>query len=444
MAHAEHQVKIADNKITLYQRDDVRDGVWQCRMSIKGHKGYVRRSTNQTDLERAKEAALQILGEMNQRQSQNLPIRRKTFAEIATSFLKDVETKWKEGRNSQGRYDIMRGTIQRYLIPYFGKRDMTLVQKRDLMEYRAWRQAYWVTGAGFKETGKTKKPPAPATLKQEWTALRGVFLHGIDLGVVPANLLAMLKHEKNKVNKRPAFTAEEYRTLWLYMRQWIKETNNPRVAKDRQLLRDYVLIMTNSGMRKGEARMIKWRDISTYSNQHGDWVTIQVNRGKTGQRLVVCQPGTERYFNRLKKRGHHTGPEDLVFCHEDGLPVQEWIGFTSLLKAAKLSKDSKGDNRTIYSLRHTYATLRLQNGSNVYWLKKNMGTSVAQIEAHYGQTNVLVGIEFETAKRKKRKKDKPTDAAIKVKDLPKQPIELDEIVPVGAVDLTPVDDGDDD
>lgn len=80
MAHAEQQVKIADNKITLHQRDDVR------------------------------EEALQMPGEMNQRQhqsqSQNLPIRRKTFAEIATSFLKDVETKWKEGRNSQGRYEL--------------------------------------------------------------------------------------------------------------------------------------------------------------------------------------------------------------------------------------------------------------------------------------------------------------------------------------------------
>ncbi len=73
-------------------------------------------------------------------------------------------------------------------------------------------------------------------------------------------------------------------------------------------------------------------------------------------------------------------------------------------------------------------TLRLQNGSK--------SASVAQIEANYGQINVLVGIEFETAKRKKRKKDEPTDAAIKVKDLPKQPIELDEIVPAGAVDLT--------
>ncbi len=45
MAHADNQVKIADGRITLYQRDDVKDGQWQCRMSVKGHKGYlVRRS----------------------------------------------------------------------------------------------------------------------------------------------------------------------------------------------------------------------------------------------------------------------------------------------------------------------------------------------------------------------------------------------------------------
>jgi len=44
MAHADNQVKIADGRITLYQRDDVKDGQWQCRMSVKGHKGYPARS----------------------------------------------------------------------------------------------------------------------------------------------------------------------------------------------------------------------------------------------------------------------------------------------------------------------------------------------------------------------------------------------------------------
>ena len=64
-------------------------------------------------------------------------------------------------------------------------------------------------------------------------------------------------------------------------------------------------------------------------------------------------------------------------------------------------KDSIGRERTIYSLRHTYATFRLENGTNVYWLKQNMGTSVQMIERHYGQTKVLAGIEFETARRRK-------------------------------------------
>jgi hypothetical protein len=33
-----------------------------------------------------------------------------------------------------------------------------------------------------------------------------------------------------------------------------------------------------------------------------------------------------------------------------------------------------------------------------------MGTSVQMIERHYGQTKVLVGIEHETARRKKQKR----------------------------------------
>jgi hypothetical protein len=40
--------------------------------------------------------------------------------------------------------------------------------------------------------------------------------------------------------------------------------------------------------------------------------------------------------------------------------------------------------RSSYCLRHTYATFRLMEGVDVYFLAKKMGTSVRMIEDHYG------------------------------------------------------------
>ena len=107
------------------------------------------------------------------------------------------------------------------------------------------------------------------------------------------------------------------------------------------------------------------------------------------------------------------------------------------MKAAGLEFDTHGNKRSVYSLRHTYATFRLQHGTNVYWLKKNMGTSVAMIERHYGQTNVLIGIEHETAKRKKAPRQVN---ATQSQNNPLRGKQASEIVPIGAVDLTPAED----
>ena len=48
--------------------------------------------------------------------------------------------------------------------------------------------------------------------------------------------------------------------------------------------------------------------------------------------------------------------------------------------------DKQGKKRTIYSLRHTYATFRLENNVDIYHLARQMGTSSQMIMNHYGQT----------------------------------------------------------
>ena len=65
------------------------------------------------------------------------------------------------------------------------KRDITMIKKKDLLEYRAWRQAYWITGPGLADKKIFHKvTPSSATLKQEWTVLRGVFSFGVEMGLV--------------------------------------------------------------------------------------------------------------------------------------------------------------------------------------------------------------------------------------------------------------------
>jgi integrase len=83
----------------------------------------------------------------------------------------------------------------------------------------------------------------------------------------------------------------------------------------------------------------------------------------------------------MKKR---PAPDDYVFCNRDRTPIWSFKkSFAALLKSAGVDTDSHGAKRTIYSLRHTYAMFRLQEGVHQFILAKNMWTSTAMLEKHY-------------------------------------------------------------
>ncbi len=54
-----------------------------------------------------------------------------------------------------------------------------------------------------------------------------------------------------------------------------------------------------------------------------------------------------------------------------------------------MREGTQGVPRSTYCFRHTYATLRLQEGVDVYFLAEQMGTSVHMIETHYGHVNTI-------------------------------------------------------
>jgi integrase len=107
---------------------------------------------------------------------------------------------------------------------------------------------------------------------------------------------------------------------------------------------------------------------------------------------VVFQDGAENYIKRvydqrIEELGNPPPDDEVIFCHRDGSPIQTMkTAFYSLLKFAGVPIERNSGSRTIYSLRHFYATLRLSHDTSPFLLAKQMGTSVEMLEKFYGQT----------------------------------------------------------
>ena len=178
------------------------------------------------------------------------------------------------------------------------------------------------------------------------------------------------------------------------------------------MLGSYVLIMANTGIRIGEARGLRWRDIDTEPTDKPEEVNIILRvKGKTGEREVVARTSdVQTYFQRIwelrtDEIGKKPTRDEYIFCHKDGTPIHSFKkGFEALITEAGVNVDSEDERRTIYSLRHTYATFRLQEGVNHYVLARNMGTSVKMLENFYGHTsNRAMAGELTKTKIKKPK-----------------------------------------
>ena len=85
------------------------------------------------------------------------------------------------------------------------------------------------------------------------------------------------------------------------------------------------------------------------------------------------------------------GVDEYVF-RVDGRDKTTDLGrmFKAVLQASNLLTDKRTDTeRSLYSLRHVYATMTLTNTNiSTYLLAKHMGTSQQMIERHYGHVDM--------------------------------------------------------
>ena len=111
--------------------------------------------------------------------------------------------------------------------------------------------------------------------------------------------------------------------------------------------------------------------------------------GKGKSRKLVAPKSVGDYLERIRSTANATKPDDSVFTTSTGEAAKTLYKNMSddLLTQASLRDGSNGTPRSTYCFRHTYATFRLSEGVDVYFLAEQMGTSVKMIEDHYGHVN---------------------------------------------------------
>ena len=70
----------------------------------------------------------------------------------------------------------------------------------------------------------------------------------------------------------------------------------------------------NSGIRIGEARNLRWIDLTPLTLDDGEVRVLLSVDGKTGKRDVVCNPNTETYFKSVLK---HIASPPIKFSNKN-------------------------------------------------------------------------------------------------------------------------------
>lgn len=406
---------LLEHELIIYRRE--RSDIWQCRYKVGGK--WQRTSTKEYDINKAKTKARDLMIEAEIRKRNNIPVVTRRFGAIAKQVVKKMREDLALGINANGikSYKDYIPVIENYLIPILGKRLITNIDYAALQELEAKR---------IEIMGKI---PSRSTILTHNAALNKVFKEAEVRGYLTDVSKPILEVKGIKSKVRPAFTIDEVRALLVKFEEWITKSNNKQSVLMRELMFDYINALLDTGARPGKELLnLRWQQVKPSINptctlteeldEEGEQIeTSSFNRsvlmtvdGKTGIRDMLGMKRTMDALVRIAKRNYKVemplayplqniavaDNKDYVFQTATGARPTNFNNiFTKFLTQHNLLIDPKtGQNRVLYSLRHTYATLALEHDKvPIHTLAKQMGTSVAMIEKHYSHLKVIQAIE---------------------------------------------------
>ena len=398
--------------LIIYRRTDVNHDNWYCRIKLSKQDRYKRISLKTANIDVAKIEALRHDIAIETKMQHQLPIFDKPFHEVALEYLKHQERLSEIGEITHKRWKTVDGHVRLHLIPYMGNIQIKLVTEEKWTEYPFWRKKNNAIKTPRKhplhktprvhpkkEEEEEHQPAKAGTIRAEMITFRAIMRYAAKKKYIPLTQVPDGDMPEDNA-RREAFSSDEYKFLHTFARdKWIEKGEKVPNVWARRMAYQFMLVMTNTGMRNSEARNLKWRDIDVRKAKDGRTFVVLNVRGKKKYRELIAAANVAEYFERIralfieaqKRRSVPPTalgpkPDDPVFSTYEGKQAKSLYDtlIADLLDKSGLAQGSSGTRRSIYSFRHTYATFRLAAGTDSYFLAKQMGTSVKMIEDHYG------------------------------------------------------------
>ena len=384
-------IYLRDGEVVVYLRDD--SPYYQCRYKLADGSWH-RASTRKASIEFAVSVACELYDEARFRQRLGLAHKTHSIAQIAAETVAELRRDIDLGRGKVIYKDYI-ACIERYIAPYFAEKQLEQLTSADIAEFELWRNR------------QMRKQPTHSTLNTFTSAWNRICSTAVARGWISERVpVPKLSTMGAKSVPRPAFTRDEITYLQKFMETWIHGGRTVATREIKPLLRDYVEMLLYTGMRHGtEAMGICWNNIEWHTHKGVRYLRIWVS-GKTGGRWLIAKHAAVdvlkrlhirqdalvglSFENLLKSKNKHK-----VFAYSNGTQPHDLRGtFRLLMKDSGLLKDAQGQNRTLYSLRHTYATLELlEHGTDIHTLAKQMGNSASMIERHYSKLTPTMAAE---------------------------------------------------
>ena len=378
-------------------------------------RGYVSKTLKTSDIDEARQKALQFHAEIEHKKASGIPLVKVTFEKVIKDYIAMREAQFNRGnyvrgkKNAEGQQTSSYNLKQmkrkaKFWIEFLGKTAVCAIRDRHLENYIDWRRDYYHRMSVDERPRNHALNPADKTLQDETVFALTVLKWARKQGY--RGELADLKYyfKADRCAVRPSFTQRDYAKLIDTLEKRVAEAR-PHELYMRETLRDLVLVAKSSGARVGELYNLRESDVTLFTDDLGRANYRLAVDGKTGKRDLVMTRVDIYVIDRILARNaamqdqwtkaaaqaanrsdrNQATRGNWLFRMKDGSKVLGLIDqFTAALKAAGLKKNDRGEDYSLYSLRHTYAVEKLREGLGIYELSRNMGCSVAIIERYYG------------------------------------------------------------